>query len=87
MSPVSNVFSRIALGLKSEPAMTLMLLNIIVVVAAHYGWHVTVDQLTTVAIVTSAFVGVIVRGSVTPNVKVPTPVVPPITSFPFQVKD
>jgi hypothetical protein len=69
---VGKLFSGIALAFRTYPALLLAALNIGVVVAAHFGYHVTTDQLASIAVTASAFVGVIVHNAVTPNVRVQT---------------
>jgi predicted tellurium resistance membrane protein TerC len=68
---IAQVYKAIVAALKAYPAVSMMILNILVVVAAHFGFHVTPDQLMSIAVVAAGFVGVIVHNAVTPNSRVP----------------
>jgi hypothetical protein len=68
---VRGLLTGIALAFRTYPAITLMLVNVGVLLAAHLGYHVSATELTTIAIAASGFVGIIVHNAVTPNVRVP----------------
>lgn len=68
-----NFYSNVVIVLRTYPAVTLMLLNIGVILAAHLGYHVTTDQLATISVEAATIAGIITHNAVTPNVRVNPP--------------
>ena len=66
----ANLYSAVVLALRTYPAVSMMIMNIVILLMAHFGLHVTPSQLTEIAVVAAGFVGVVVHNAVTPNVKV-----------------
>ncbi len=67
---IGNIYAATVQVLKTYPALSLMLINIAILLLAHFGLHVTPSQLTEIAVVAASIVGIVVHNSVTPNVKV-----------------
>ena len=57
---------------RNYPAYSAALLNTAVVLAAHFGWHVTADQLVAYVAVLNVLFGAIVHANVTPVAKLPS---------------
>jgi hypothetical protein len=78
MNKFVTAWKALASFLASEPALTLALVNFGVVLAGHFGFHVTGDQLLYYIGIINVLVGVLTRALVTPNAHLTT-VAPPVT--------
>lgn len=75
MNKVANVYLTVYRVLRTYPAMSAAVLNVIVALAAYFGLHMTADQLAGFFAVTSIILGMVVHSNVVPLPKV-KPVVP-----------
>ncbi len=66
---VAQLYAGFVTALKTYPAVAMMLINVAVILAAHLGWHVSTDQMASIAVVAAGFVGVVVHNAVIPNIR------------------
>jgi len=83
---LTRIYQAAAYMLKTNPALVAALVNVGVAMAAHFGFHVTADQLVAYTSMAAVFLGLIVRGNVVPLNKLDVQIKPVALEEPAVIK-